>query len=100
MDGATGMNNGIRLAANVGIRDGAALKARLLPLLESPEPIIIDVTDVEHVDTAAMQLLFAFARDRRAAGLAVTWQGDSSAWRSGVATLASAAGAPAALTNI
>jgi anti-anti-sigma regulatory factor len=94
------MDSNIKLAANLHIRDSVALKERLLPLLVTPDPVVIDVTDVEHVDTAALQLLFAFSRDRRAGGRVVLWRGESVAWLRGIATLDTGAGAPAALTNI
>jgi len=97
---STSESNIVRLAATSGIRDSAALKEQLLPLLQSPDAVVIDVSEVEHVDTAALQLLFAFARDRKSIGLAVLWQGDSPAWRIGAAILNPDAGTPVALTDI
>ncbi len=60
---------------------------------------MVDVTDVERVDTAALQLLYAFARDRKSRGLDVQWQGDSRGWREGTATLDPSAGRPATSAN-
>jgi anti-anti-sigma regulatory factor len=77
----------LRLARSLGIRDAAGLKQRLLELLEAAAPVVIDITDVERVDTAALQLLFAFNRDRAARGGEVQWQGDSAAFHDGVKTL-------------
>jgi len=77
----------IRLPATTGIRDGATLRQQLLPLLEAPEPVVIDVTDIERVDTVALQLLFAFNRDRCANGRSVVWQGDNLVWRNAAASL-------------
>jgi anti-anti-sigma regulatory factor len=92
--------NLIRLAAITSIRNCVALKAALLPLLRAPDPIVIDVTAVEHVDTAALQLLFAFCRDRHSLGLTLQWQGESPAWRSGIAILDPNAGTRSVLSSI
>jgi anti-anti-sigma regulatory factor len=89
----------VQLASSVRIRDCVALKETLLPLLQSPDPVIIDVTAVTHVDTAALQLLFAFCRDRRSLGLAVSWQGSSAAWDTGIVVLNPDTGAAASLRN-
>jgi anti-anti-sigma regulatory factor len=83
----------LRLARSLGIRDAAALKQRLLELLDTAAPLVIDITDVERVNTAALQLLFAFNRDRAARGGEVQWQGDSAAFRDGVTTLGLSPGA-------
>ena len=90
----------IRLAATISIRDSNALKQTLLPLLQSQDPVVIDVSDVTHIDTAALQLLFAFSRDRRSSQRALQWLGDSTAWRNAVATFNSGAGTAPAFTNI
>ncbi len=77
----------IRLAPSTRIRDFAALKRALLPLLALADTVVFDVTEAEHVDTPVLQLLFAFCRDRRLAGLAVSWKGDGPAWRDRAAIL-------------
>ncbi|HTP38311.1 MAG TPA: STAS domain-containing protein [Steroidobacteraceae bacterium] len=76
-----------RLAPATGIREAAAFRQSLLDLLAEDHPVVIDVSEVERVDTAALQLLFAFERDRRARGASVVWQGVSAAFRDGVKTL-------------
>ena len=55
------------------------LKAALCALAAHPEPVILDAAAVQRVDTAALQLLAAFIRDRRLAGRAVRWQAPSAA---------------------
>jgi anti-anti-sigma regulatory factor len=75
------------LPASASVRECAALKQQLLVLVESAEAVLIDVTDVEVIDTAALQLLFAFDRARIASGLSTVWQGDSPAFRSAAGTL-------------
>jgi phospholipid transport system transporter-binding protein len=72
----------IRLPANADVRECAALKQQLLMHLESVDAVLIDVSDVQVIDTAALQLLFAFGRERLAGGLETLWQGDSQVFRS------------------
>lgn len=71
-----------QLPVSVAVRECAALKQQLLELIESGDAVLIDVTGVELVDTAALQLLFAFSRERIANGLMTIWQGDSTTLRS------------------
>lgn len=51
----------------------AGLRAALLKRLTEAGKVQIDAGGVERVDTAGLQVLAAFARDRRADGLAVEW---------------------------
>ena len=46
-------------------------------LVDSPGRIEMDASALEHVDTAGMQLLYAFARDARLDGKTLVWQGVS-----------------------
>jgi ABC-type transporter Mla MlaB component len=55
------------------------LKVALLSHLDTPECVSLDAANVERIDTAALQLLCAFVRDRQARGLKVQWQGTSTA---------------------
>lgn len=65
----------LTLGVNCTVRDCSLLKSELLDLLAHREPVTIDVGGVERIDTAAMQVLCAFVRDRHAAGGAVRWAG-------------------------
>jgi anti-anti-sigma regulatory factor len=67
----------LALGANCTVRDCSALKSELLDLLAHRQPVTIDVSGVERIDTAAMQVLCAFARDRQAAGGQVRWVGQA-----------------------
>jgi ABC-type transporter Mla MlaB component len=69
----------VRLAGNCTIRDCGALKADLGAVLEAPAPVNIDVSALERIDTAAIQLLCAFVRARKERQLGVTWSGKSAA---------------------
>jgi anti-anti-sigma regulatory factor len=63
------------LTASCTVRDSVALKSALLDLLMDQRPVTIDVRAVERIDTAALQVLCAFVRDRKAAGGQVFWVG-------------------------
>lgn len=77
----------VSLPMGVSIRECAALKRQLLGLIGSAEPVLIDVADVEVIDTAALQLLFAFGCERVANGRNTSWKGDSVAFREAAAVL-------------
>jgi anti-anti-sigma regulatory factor len=64
---------------------------RLTMVLKSARPVTVDVRAVRRIDTASMQLLAAFARDRRSSGLAVATVGDSPAFDEAVRLLGLAA---------
>jgi ABC-type transporter Mla MlaB component len=62
------------------LSDAASLKVRLAALLATEDSVTIDVSGVRRIDTASLQLLAAFTRDRRASRLAVDVRGESSAF--------------------
>ncbi|MGC1460503.1 MAG: STAS domain-containing protein [Steroidobacteraceae bacterium] len=90
----------IRLPVSTSVRECAALKQQLLALVESAEAVLIDVTDVELIDTAGLQLLFAFSRERIVKGLNTTWQGDSSTFRNAATALGLEVGDSAIPANV
>lgn len=69
----------VTLPANCTVQDAAALKRELLALASVAAPIALDARGAERVDTATVQLLCAFVRDRTANNLAVQWLGHSPA---------------------
>jgi anti-anti-sigma regulatory factor len=72
------------LNASCTIREGAALKAELLNLAGAEQTVVLDVQAVERIDTAALQLLCAFVRDRRAQGWRTSWTGNPQAFSEAV----------------
>ena len=64
-----------------------SLKSALLRLLEEAQPVTLEVAAVQRIDTAALQLLAAFVRDRRTAGRQVAWRGRAAALDSAAALL-------------
>jgi phospholipid transport system transporter-binding protein len=68
----------------VGARN---LYGKLNSVLAHAKPVALDASRVERVDTAALQLLAAFCRTAREAGLALRWRDASPALREAAAML-------------
>jgi anti-anti-sigma regulatory factor len=71
------------LDADLRIAAAPALRERLLAALDARRGVAMDGSAVAQVDTAALQVLAAFARDAALAGIAVAWSA-SEALRKGV----------------
>jgi ABC-type transporter Mla MlaB component len=69
----------LALAAECTVAEADSLKAELARRLNEPAPVAVDVSALQRIDTAALQLLAAFVRDRRTAGRAVEWRGRAAA---------------------
>jgi ABC-type transporter Mla MlaB component len=67
------------LAANCTVKDAVALKASLCALAETSGTVTVDSQALERIDTATVQLLCAFVRDRASRNQRVTWVGESAA---------------------
>ena len=65
------------LAADCTVAQADTLKSELERRLQEPAPVTLDVGALQRIDTAGLQLLAAFVRDRRTAGRAVTWRGEA-----------------------
>jgi ABC-type transporter Mla MlaB component len=76
---ATPVDSVIVLAANCSVKDAASLKTSLCALANESAAVTLDASAVERVDTATMQLLCAFARDRNARKQSIVWRGQSQA---------------------
>jgi ABC-type transporter Mla MlaB component len=63
----------LRLDAQCTIAQASAVKARLARVLGHPGTVALDAGSVERIDTACLQLLAAFVRERRAADRPVAW---------------------------
>ena len=57
------------------VAEAASLKERLTPLLQIPLPVTLDINALQRIDTAGLQVITAFVRERAARGLAIEWQG-------------------------
>ena len=69
----------LTLAAECTVAEADSLKAELARRLTASEPVTVDVSALQRIDTAGLQLLAAFVRDRRNAGRKVEWRGRASA---------------------
>lgn len=67
------------LAAECTVAEAEALKSELGRRLQAAQPVTLDVSALQRIDTAGLQLLAAFIRDRRTAGRAVVWRGRAAA---------------------
>jgi ABC-type transporter Mla MlaB component len=65
----------LALPAECAIASVPALRTSLLKRLTDASTVQVDASAVQRIDTASLQVLAAFARDRRAAGLSVEWLG-------------------------
>ena len=65
----------VALFSNSTVKDAGALKGTLEQILEAPGSVTLDAKSVERIDTAIIQVLCAFVRDRAERNLAVAWRG-------------------------
>ena len=79
------------LAANCSVKDAGALKNSLCAVANETAAVTLDASAVERVDTATMQLLCAFVRDRSARKQSIVWRGESQALNDAVRLLGVAA---------
>ena len=69
------VSNTLALAAECTVSDAGSLKERLARLLEEPQAVTLDVTALQRIDTAGLQVITAFVRERAGHGRLVEWQG-------------------------
>ena len=79
------------LSADCTVATSTALKSGLLEILRDPAPVTLDIASVQRIDTAGIQLIAAFVRERDALGLQVEWRGAASAFTSAARLLGVAA---------
>ena len=65
----------LALAADCTVSDAISLKERLAGLLDQPQAVTLDITALQRIDTAGMQVITAFVRERAEHGRPVEWQG-------------------------
>jgi anti-anti-sigma regulatory factor len=87
----------IHLGAQLTIREAVPLRAELLERVDAVDLVALDASGVQKVDTAGLQVLLAFTRQRRAAAVETIWTGCSEVLRKAAAALdlAQALGLPA-----
>jgi ABC-type transporter Mla MlaB component len=57
------------------ISDAVQLKSALAPLVSTAPVVMLDVSALQRIDSAALQILCAFLRERRSQGRATEWRG-------------------------
>ena len=65
----------LALAAECTVADAGTLKSGLSKLLDAPGTVALDISAVQRIDTAGMQLLTAFVLDRMVQDRDVEWFG-------------------------
>ncbi len=75
------------VAAECTVADAGALKSELAKLLDNPEAVVLDITAVQRIDTAGLQVISAFVRERASQGRTVEWQGVAPVFSSAVRLL-------------
>jgi ABC-type transporter Mla MlaB component len=65
----------LALTAECLVAGASALKESLASLLDEPQPITLDITALQRIDTAGLQVLTAFIRERASHGRTVEWRG-------------------------
>lgn len=63
----------VSLQGRLQIEGASRLRSRLLRALARRRPITLDAARVDHADTAALQILFAFVREASERGLPLRW---------------------------
>jgi ABC-type transporter Mla MlaB component len=74
LDKQPGLNT-LALAAECTVSDAGSLKERLASLLVEPQAVTLDVTALQRIDTAGLQVIIAFVRERADHGRPVEWHG-------------------------
>jgi ABC-type transporter Mla MlaB component len=69
----------LALAAECMVSGASSLKESLATLLDEPLPVTLDITTLQRIDTAGLQVITAFVRERAGHGRTVEWQGTAPA---------------------
>ncbi len=69
----------VAMASNCTVKDAAAMKESLCAVADAAGAVVIDAGAVERIDTAVLQLLIAFVRERLGNDREVIWRTPSAA---------------------
>ena len=67
------------VAAECTIADASSLKTGLAKLLDESGPVTLDISAVRRIDTAGLQVIATFVRERESHGREVQWRGNAPA---------------------
>ena len=79
MEPAREPETALALSAECTVADAASLKERLAGLLDQPLAVTLDVSALQRIDTAGLQVITAFVRDRAEHDRKVEWRGSAPA---------------------
>ena len=68
------MSENYQCDAVMDISMASVIHEQLKEFLAKGQPVVMDASAVERVDTTAVQMLAGFTRDAASAGIQVTWQ--------------------------
>ena len=75
----TPVSTTLGLEAECLVAGASTLKESLAGLIDEPLPITLDITALQRIDTAGLQVLTAFVRERADHGRAIEWRGTAPA---------------------
>jgi ABC-type transporter Mla MlaB component len=67
------------VAAECTVADAGSLKTGLAKLLDAPGTVTLDISAVQRIDTAGLQVIATFVRERESQGRQVQWRGEAPA---------------------
>jgi anti-anti-sigma regulatory factor len=67
------------VAAECTVADASSLKTSLAKLLDESGPVTLDIRAAQRIDTAGLQVIATFIREREAHGRQVQWRGNAPA---------------------
>jgi phospholipid transport system transporter-binding protein len=67
------------VAAECTVADSSSLKSGLAKLVDESDVVTLDISAVQRIDTAGLQVIAAFVRERESHGRQVKWQGSATA---------------------
>lgn len=70
----------IECGQTMTIEGVSSLYPKLLTMLLQEKQVVFDCSQIEHVDTAALQMLYAFSKASSHYGCTINWQGASDAF--------------------
>jgi len=75
------------MAAECTVSDASTLKTSLGKLLEDSGAVTLDISAVQRIDTAGLQVIATFVRERESQGRQVLWRGSAPALSAAVKLL-------------
>ena len=78
-EATTGSGGAFAVAAECTVADASTLKSGLAKLLDDSGVVTLDIGTVQRIDTAGLQVIATFVRERESHGRQVEWRGTAPA---------------------